>query len=210
MLDALFHATIDGDVKDKINPDKVALIKNNSFAEDSRAGSTSRIAKCCAVLRPAVVAFCMECCGIDKTEDNEKQQATKMKVTACEVGVAVTYCYWFQYLVHDEWCNLMFKCGCGFVYTKSWWGCNYWNLDSNVRCPWCTARATVSWTTDYLIFVLMAVSFLICLYHRRRIKNYPTFVRWITPALTYFVAGTIVGLIFKLATNYPHFLFYRR
>lgn len=199
----------DADLEGINNPEKVNLIEEKS--EDGvRAGINSRIAKCCATSRTTAAAFCMECCDIDPAEDSEEECTKMMKITGCEVAVAITYCYWFQYLIHDEWCNFMFKCGCGFVYTKSWWGCNYWDLDSDVRCPWCVARANVSWTTDNLIFALMAVSFLTCLYYRRRIKYYPTAVRWIAPAAMYFVSGTFVGLIFKLASSYPHFLFYRR
>ncbi len=68
----------------------------------------------------------------------------------------------------------------------------------------CMSRAYISWTTDYLVFAFMLATYIFCLYRR---QNYPLSVRIISPIATYFGTSIVVGLLFKIFTGYPYFIF---
>ena len=146
--------------------------------------------------------FCYSCSGVD-SDDDDATVTSKMRYTLAESTVAVIIYYAFQYIIHNPTCNFLFKCGCTWTWAGGWNHCNIWN-SSGPKCPWCMSRAYISWTTDYLVFVIMLITFLFCLYRRKRI-HYS--IRLLSPIIMYFVSSIIVGLAFKIATNYPYFIF---
>ena len=146
--------------------------------------------------------FCYSCSGVD-SDDDDATVTSKMRYTLAESTLAVTIYYAFQYIIHNPTCNFLFKCGCTWTWAGGWNRCNIWN-SSGPKCPWCMSRAYVSWTTDYLVFAIMLITFLFCLHRRKRV-HYS--IRLLSPIIMYFVSSIIVGLAFKIATNYPYFIF---
>lgn len=85
-------------------------------------------------------------------------------LTALELLLGIGFQFSFQYIIHNPTCNFLFKCGCTWEWAGGWKNCNIWS--DGPKCPWCLARASVSWTTDYLIFALMCASYFYFFYHR--------------------------------------------
>ena len=155
--------------------------------------------------------FCHACSGVEAT-DTPQEARTKAAATAAEATAAITCCYWFERIIHNKFCNFIFRCNCTWTWAGGWDDCNVHNTVGAPKCPWCTARANVSWTTDSLLFVLMALTFVLCLYRRAkpqsRLDRFANVaLRWAAPVLVYFLAGTFVGWIFKATGSYPTFIF---
>lgn len=147
--------------------------------------------------------FCRECCGINLQSDNARVRRRKYCLTTVEVAAAITCCYWFEKIIHNKFCNFLFKCNCTWTWAGGWDNCNVWNTNGGPKCPWCTARITVSWTTDYLLFAIMLLTYFVALYNRRKID---LTLRWCLPVLMYFLVGTLVGYLFKVTGSYPYFI----
>ena len=146
--------------------------------------------------------FCLECCGI-RTTDSTEERRRKYGWTAVETSVAVTACFWFEKIIHNKFCNWLFRCGCTWTWAGGWDRCNVFNTQGLPKCPWCTAASNVSWTTDHLLFALMALTFIVLLRLRKRVD---ASVRWLAPLLVYFGAGTLVGWLFQVTGSYPTFI----
>jgi len=165
---------------------------------------------CCLKLRNRFVSFCLDCCGISTEEslDHEITSVTlgkKYLLGFLEVAFAFNYCYWFQVIIHNKFCNFLFKCGCTWDFDGGWKDCNVHNKTGGPKCPWCMARATVSWTTDYLLTILMIITYLYLLSNRKKLIGHPLF-RLFAPIMIYFISGIIVGMCF-LGGGYPYFIF---
>lgn len=91
-----------------------------------------------------------------------------------EAVLGILYCYVFQYVIHNPTCNFLFRCGCTWEWSGGWKDCNIFSqgmvvwlqivlIDlsnySGPKCPWCMSRSYISWTTDYLVFALMLLTF---------------------------------------------------
>ena len=152
--------------------------------------------------------FCHQCSNIEPKEVqtiSEDEYSMKLLVTGIESAVMGAYCYVFQFIIHNKFCNTIFLCGCTWNWDGGWVDCNYHNTDGSPKCPWCKARASVAWTTTFLPFVLMFIAYIFTLYHRKKCDNF--ILRILACTLTYFVSASIVGLVFFLADKccYPHF-----
>ena len=151
--------------------------------------------------------FCHQCSKIDEADlqtMNEEEYSKKLLYTGIESAVMGAYCYWFQFIIHNKFCNTIFRCGCTWNWDGGWVDCNYHNTDGSPKCPWCKARASVAWTTTFLPFVLMFMTYMYTLYHRKK-RDYVLF-RIAASTLTYFISASFVGLIFFLADkDYPDF-----
>ena len=187
------------DAARSINTDYESLLKGE---EDDDTIIDNTLKKSCT--RGPIIDrfynFCHTCAGVDDGKATNKQ----ILLTAVEVAFAIPFNWYFQYFIHDPFCNIMFKCGCVWVFSGGWKNCNFFNLEGLPKCPWCASRWYVSWTTDYLIFALMIVTYVIYLYNRKR---FCFLWRYVMPIVVYFVVGLVVGLIFKLATGYDYFIF---
>ena len=154
--------------------------------------------------------FCHTCAGITP-QDPASERKAKAARCVVEVSCGVTCCYWFERIIHNKFCNFLFKCNCTWTWAGGWNDCNVHNTSGLPKCPWCTARSNVSWTTDSLLFVLMTLTFLVCLYFRpppasRLDKVANVTLRWAAPVIVYFLAGTFVGWLFKVTGSYPTFI----
>jgi hypothetical protein len=147
--------------------------------------------------------FCYTCSDVT-VADERAEVNNKLSWTAAEALLANIVYYGFQYVIHNPTCNFLFKCGCTWTWAGGWKHCNIWNTNGGPKCPWCMSRAYISWTTDYLVFALMIVTYIYCLYRRKQIKRY---FRLSAPIFMYFLSSIIVGLAFKVATGYPYFIF---
>jgi len=155
------------------------------------------------VARPSCFGeFCMQCSAVQDTDDLPLRRR-KYCLTATEASVAVTFCFWFERIIHNKFCDFLFKCNCTWTWAGGWDDCNVWNQVGAPRCPWCTARANVSWTTDYLLFALMVISYFTALRLRKRID---ITARFALPVVVYFLVGTLVGYLFKATGSYPTFI----
>lgn len=132
--------------------DEETLLMNTKVPESSDH-------TCCRQLKH----FARQCC--DESElDSPEERRNKRMWTSVEVFTACCFQYSFQYIIHNPTCNVLFRCGCTWEWNGGWKNCNIW--DDGPKCPWCMSRAYVSWTTDYLIFFLMILTY-ICLLYRR-------------------------------------------
>ena len=157
--------------------------------------------KFCAKLN----SFCRDCCKIDH-QHQEYSETIRWKygLGMAEAIFGINYCYWFQTIIHNQFCNFLFKCGCTWNWDGGWKDCNVHNTEGP-RCPWCRARASISWTTDYLLTFLMTFTYIYLLSKRKKIMGHPI-CRLLCPILIYFVFGVIVGAFF-LWDGYPYFIF---
>jgi hypothetical protein len=161
---------------------------------------------CCVMIGRRIMKFCHNCCGVNIVEESQHRKILLKKYALgfFEVIIAFNYIYWFSTLIHNKFCNFLFKCSCTWEWKGGWKDCN---VHSKVgpKCPWCSARSNISWTTDYLITSLMLIGYLYLLSNRKKWFGHPLF-RIFIPILIYFSTGTIVGMFF-LAKGYPYFIF---
>ena len=151
--------------------------------------------------------FCHQCSDIDEQDKqtmHEDEYSKKLLYTGIESAVAGSYCYLFQFIIHNKYCNAIFRCGCTWNWDGGWIDCNFHNTDGSPKCPWCKARASIAWTTTFLPFVLMFMTYIFTLYHRKKCDY--IVLRFMASTLIYFVSASLVGLIFFLADkDYPDF-----
>lgn len=182
--------------KQSINTDYESLLKEEEDDDNFNIDNILNESDASRSIVDRFYSFCHICAG----GDNGKATNTQLALTAVEVALAMPFHWYFQYFIHDPFCNMLFKCGCVWVFAGGWKNCNYFNLEGMPKCPWCASRWYVSWTTDYLVFALMIVTYFIFLYNRKRFN---ILWRYVAPMVVYFAVGSLVGLIFKLATGYP-------
>ena len=115
-------------------------------------------------------------------------------------GLAAGACQAFQVVFHNQLCGWLFRCGCVWEWSGGWACCNVHN-PAGPRCPWCTARHYVSWTTDCLVLALMVLAL-----HEASRRGWPRPAAAAAAAAVFFVAGAAVALAFKVATGYPYFI----
>mmetsp|Transcript_67006 Transcript_67006/g.157216 ORF Transcript_67006/g.157216 Transcript_67006/m.157216 type:complete len:238 (-) Transcript_67006:34-747(-) len=106
----------------------------------------------------------------------------------------------FQQVVHNKFCSLLFRCNCTWEWAGGWDNCNVHNA-TGPRCPWCVARASISWTTDCLPLAMMLLIF-----GEARARGCHLSIQLLLPVLTFLFLSTVVAFCFKLATGYPYFL----
>lgn len=160
---------------------------------------------CCQKIFTMSRPFLEDCCGIDRQQQESREIIRwKYGLGIVEVILGANCCYWFQVVIHNKFCNFLFKCGCNWNWDGGWKDCNVHNIEGP-RCPWCRARASISWTTDYLLTVLMIMSYIYLLSNRKKIIGQPI-CRILGPVLVYFTVGTVVGACF-LSDGYPYFIF---
>lgn len=160
---------------------------------------------CCTVITDHIVNFCQDCCGIDgHPDETEVVVRRKYLLGSLDAIFGFNFCYWFQVVIHNKFCNFLFKCGCTWDWDGGWNDCNVHN-PTGPRCPWCCARSSISWTTDYMLTAFMIITYIYLLSKRKTFFGHPLF-RLIVPVLVYFVVGTVVGACF-LVGGYPYFIF---
>ena len=154
--------------------------------------------------------FCHQCSNIKEDPaggiaDGEDEYMKKIIFTGLETGLAGTYCYYFQFIIHNTFCDFIFNCHCTWTWAGGWEDCNVHNTEGKPKCPWCMARQSVEWTTNILPFLCMFAIYIYTLYHRKKCDY--ILARIAAATATYFIAGAIVGLVFFLASpNYDYFM----
>ena len=148
--------------------------------------------------------FCHQCAGIEDQVDDEDEYMKKMILTGLEAGVAGTYCWFFERIIHNSYCDFIYDCHCTWTWAGGWDDCNVHNTEGKPKCPWCLARESVEWTTNILPFFCMIVAYLYTLYHRKRCDY--VVARFLFPPMIYFIVGALVGLVFFIASDYNYFL----
>lgn len=161
--------------------------------------------------------FCKECSGIDTStpegskpctdlESMDPVEKTKLMWTFGEVVVASNFCFFFNNVIHNPYCNFLFRCGCTWNWEGGWDDCNY-HKHGVPKCPWCLAKAT-AWTTTLLPCLFMFAAYVYMLYNRRKRCDYIG-VRYMVAISMYFIIGTIVGFIFFMFNyHYKDFLMF--
>jgi hypothetical protein len=159
----------------------------------------------CGDIGERLLLFCGDCCGIDPLQNDVICTKVKKYIEGfVEVIFGLNYCYWFQVIIHNKFCDFLFKCGCTWEWDGGWKDCNVHNSEGP-RCPWCCARTNISWTTDYMLTALMMITYIYLLSRRKKSWIGHPFSRFVAPILVYFISGVIVGACF-LVGGYPHFV----
>ena len=154
--------------------------------------------------------FCHKCSNVEDdfagaVADDDDEYTKKIILTGLEAGVAGTYCWFFERIIHNSYCDFIYDCHCTWTWAGGWDDCNVHNKEGKPKCPWCMARQSVEWTTNILPFFCMIIAYLYMLYNRKRCDY--VIVRLAVAMATYFLIGAIVGLIFYLASpDYNYFL----
>ena len=190
------------------------FLDHDAESTDKRNSNTAQQGRCnqgrcneigCNFVIYHIVNFCQDCCGIDGPQDDtEAVVRKKYLLGSIEAVFGLNFCYWFQVIIHNKFCNFLFKCGCTWNWDGGWKDCNVHNVEGP-RCPWCCARSNVSWTTDYMLTAFMIITYFYLLSKRKTFIGHPLF-RLIAPILVYFAVGTLVGACF-LVGGYPYFVF---
>ncbi|CAL1172065.1 unnamed protein product [Cladocopium goreaui] len=120
--------------------------------------------------------------------------------TAAMQVAAAFLCEGFQQVVHNKFCNWLFRCGCTWEWAGGWNKCNVRNA-FGPKCPWCVARLSISWTTDCLPLVFMLLVF-----SEAKARRSPFWVQLLLPIFSFLLLGTLVAFCFKLASGYPYFI----
>jgi hypothetical protein len=95
-------------------------------------------------------------------------------------------------------CNLVFTCGCTYVWAGAADGCNVHHA-SGPHCPWCShGRDGFFWV---LLPIVGAETLALVLLRRR-----PMAVRVLAAGAAYLLAGAAAGLAIALVDRYPRFL----
>ena len=157
--------------------------------------------------------FCHQCADIDEDPAggvayDEDEYMKKILFTGMETGLAGTYCYFFQFIIHNTYCDFIYDCHCTWTWAGGWQDCNVHNKEGKPKCPWCLARQAVEWTTNILPFLCMFAVYIYALYRRKKCDY--IIARIAAATVTYFVVGAIVGLAFFLASpDYNYFFGYK-
>ena len=85
-------------------------------------------------------------------------------------GVAVVSgCYAFDYIWHNQYCNLIFQCGCTWPWAGGSSNCNIHN-PNGPHCPWCESPKThTQFLVDDRVMVMLMV--LAYTYQRYRVQR---------------------------------------
>jgi hypothetical protein len=138
---------------------------------------------------------------------DEDERFKKILFTSLETGLAGTFCYFFQFIIHNKFCDWLFNCGCTWNWEGGWVDCNFHNTDGKPKCPWCNARQSLWWTTSTLPFLMMFAVYIYMLYNRRKRCNY-ILARVAAAVSTYFVGASLIGLVYFIgAPDYKYFAF---
>jgi hypothetical protein len=190
------------------------FLDHDAESTDKRYSNTAQQGRCnqvrcnetgCSFVINHIANFCQDCCGIDGPQDDTVAVVRKKYLLGfIEAVFGLNFCYWFQVIIHNKFCNFLFKCGCTWNWDGGWKDCNVHNAEGP-RCPWCCARSNVSWTTDYMLTAFMIITYFYLLSKRKTFIGHPLF-RLIAPILVYFAVGTLVGACF-LVGGYPYFIF---
>jgi hypothetical protein len=86
-----------------------------------------------------------------------------------EALVALGGCYGFDYALHNQYCALIFQCGCTWPWAGGSSHCNIHNTVGGPKCPWCMASPeTVFWTRDTTTVALMFLGYAVTAYLHQR------------------------------------------
>lgn len=118
-----------------------------------------------------------------------------------EVTVVAAMCQFFQCLIHNQFCNVLFRCGCTWDWNGGWVRCNVHNMNGP-KCPWCVSREYLSWTTDCLPLALMFTTFF-----ASNARGHNASLSAFLSAAVFLIVLFVVGLTYKIVSGYPYFLF---
>ena len=152
---------------------------------------------------------------------NTRKYSCFFSSTALEIAIVTCFSYGFDYIFHNVYCALLFRCRCTWPWAGGASKCNIHNPPDRPRCPWCNVRNTalsgLAWAiTDRFTVIMMTISYIfVILWQTVRSGGITTtgiqmpslFARRLTvPVATFLVLGFTMGLIFFEGTDYPCFL----
>lgn len=142
----------------------------------------------------------------------------KVASGSMELACVAGGCWLFNWVFHNPYCGLLFRCHCTWPWAGGWSRCNVHHVDGP-RCPWCnvkhTALAGLAWAiTDQFTVSMMLCSYIVvvgyqeCMpgKHHRTASRGRHLARALVPMLTFLMLGFVMGLAFYLGTDYPCFL----
>ena len=91
---------------------EMAMDDDNFIESNLEEGAVDDRSNCCCTsgVRHNILQFCLDCCGIEENESEGNY--IKYSQGLFELVLGVNYCYWFQVIIHNKFCNFLFKCGC--------------------------------------------------------------------------------------------------
>jgi hypothetical protein len=130
-----------------------------------------------------------------------------------ELVLAACFLRVYDWLFHNPFCGLMFRCGCTWNWAGPWGAGGWSNCNVHHRhgpqCPWCS----VPWENPSLsLFVnddfVVALCLLFWAVLKAR-KSTPPPLRLVLPPLFWLLYNTLCGLAFFLffSPAYPYFFF---
>lgn len=158
--------------------------------------------------------------------DNRKKIG-KVVWVVCEFIIVCLVIVVFDWVFHNPMCDLMFNCGCTWNWDGGWDECNIHN-DTGPHCPWCNAKPSTAWTTQWGVMAMMLFSYYLVAYWRTwknlifkgtnderkfnciiDLSIVNILSRMVVPVLAFIISSILVGFGFYLSTDdYPSFLFH--
>jgi len=140
----------------------------------------------------AVQATCIEC-------------ATEASIAGLGICLA-------DWVFHNPYCGLLFRCRCTWPWAGGWDGCNV-HHPSGPKCPWCNVRnlSRLWWLAPEISAqftrCLMGLAYLaVWCYQGRHSTATKRGLRAAAAAGTFIAWGFVMALIFFVFTDYPCFL----
>ena len=122
----------------------------------------------------AAVSCCGQRCG------QPRGRRTQCGLVAAELfGLALPAVYAFDWVWHNPYCAVLFRCGCTFPWAGGWAKCNVHHADGP-KCPWCNVMntslrsAAVLITNQFTIFIAVLAYAAAFEYQRRSGRLVPT------------------------------------
>jgi hypothetical protein len=142
--------------------------------------------------------------------ESKSPRPPTQQLTGCsivEAGAYLAFTMAFDWLLHNPFCNVMFRCGCQMPppFGASWIPCNVHDPEAP-HCPWCSVTAKLGNTLVTLMIVTMYATYLLL-----ATRGAPAWSRLTTPVLAWLAMGVAVGLgLLATSNGYPYFFFFTR
>lgn len=149
----------------------------------------------------------------EKSEAEEEDGATFIGSTTLEAVWAVTGCWTTNYVFHNKYCSILFRCRCTWPWAGGADACNVHHA-TGPKCPWCNVKHTaLAWLapaiTGEFTVALMLITYAFVRIAQLDSSYRPSFFS-LKPSgaaiLMFILWGGFMGVVFFLGTDYPCFL----
>eukprot|EP01102_Stenamoeba_stenopodia_P009885 TRINITY_DN2931_c0_g1_i1.p1 TRINITY_DN2931_c0_g1~~TRINITY_DN2931_c0_g1_i1.p1 ORF type:complete len:233 (-),score=8.75 TRINITY_DN2931_c0_g1_i1:108-806(-) len=140
------------------------------------------------------------------SSSGEDRESKQLYLTMLQAFFVLVACFLFNDVFRFPVCDFLFKCGCTWMWRGGDHLCNIHNPDIEwaKKCPWCRIDGIIGAANDFILMLIMLIVYIIVWYK----VPARTYYRWFWAILSYFISAMVVGFLFKVITNYPHFIFY--